>query len=444
MSWADNMQDASFRGVRFDVVSTRDSGNKDVAVYEYPYKDGADIDDMGNKPRNARLTALFWGDDYETRLQAFLAALDKRGHGELIHPVFGSMPKMQCLEYQVSHDAESVDYCSVEVVFLQGATEQPFFGSDFPLSKADTIFNQVQSSLDYAQNLIDDVLAPMRYAKKQMARAKYMASTALNMVTVLRSDITGFISSTTDFVNYPGAFIRDVQTALSLKSEQSKSTLSNTPGSYAATTTSSADVASIIMADWSESVTNLNAVARLPAQLASGEIAAPMPLPANIKPSDVIELSTLTTLQAAVQIAQDAADLLSTEDVIAQLPPEDIEAICNDVRTALQTSITQHRELYASDTQNVSASTTPVGLNWQPVVNELKDIALSVQQLSAAVITQRPPLISRVADSDTNLHLLAHRWYGDYTRAMELKRLNPQIRNPNDIQSGEILHAYSR
>lgn len=445
MSWSDSLLDASFRGVRFDVVNTRDSANRDVAVYEYPYVQGADVEDLGRKARNLRMTLLFWGDDYDSRLQALIKALDSKGSGELIHPVFGSMPKMQCIEYQVSHEAEMVDFCSVEVVFLEAATELPFFGSEFPLSQADVIFNQVQSVFDEAQQLIDDVLSPMRTAQKWMAKAKYMASTALNMVTIFRSDITGFISSTTDFIHYPSAFMSDLQTALSLTSSQSKSSISNNPGTYASSpSTGVADITSVIMADWGESLSQLQRVATLPTQLASGETTPPLPLPANIQPSDIAELAVLTTLQVSLQIALDAADLLSDETIAAVLSPTDIEKVTNDTRDALQRAIEQHRALYADDTQNISASTTPVGITWQPVVTGLKDIALSVQKLAAAIITQRPPLISHRVDSAANLHLLAHLWYGDFSRANELLRLNPQLHNPNDVKSGDILYAYSR
>jgi prophage DNA circulation protein len=36
-------------------------------------------------------------------------------------------------------------------------------------------------------------------------------------------------------------------------------------------------------------------------------------------------------------------------------------------------------------------------------------------------------MIQRTVASATNLHLLAHLWYGDYTRAGELKLLNPSL-----------------
>lgn len=61
MSWEASLQDASFRGVGFDVINTRDSTSRVTAVYEYPYIDGGDIEDLGRKPRNLIMTTLFWG-----------------------------------------------------------------------------------------------------------------------------------------------------------------------------------------------------------------------------------------------------------------------------------------------------------------------------------------------------------------------------------------------
>lgn len=365
MSWEDSLQDASFRGVRFDVVNTRDSASRDIATYEYPYVDGGDVDDLGRKPRNLRMTVLFWGDDYDVRLQAFLAALDTRGSAELIHPVFGSMTGMQCIEYQASHEAENVDYCVVEVVFIQGGLKLPFFGSDFPLSKADIIFNQAQSALEKAQTAIDNILSPLRTAKKWMKKAKSLATTTLNMVTVLKGELTGFVSSTSDFVNYPKAFMNDLQSALSLTSLQSKSSVSNNPGSYS----QSSDVsgtAGIVMADWKNGRNNLQDVAALPQQIVTGQKTVAVAVPAGSSTSDITELVTAVKIQVAIQLALDASDILSDSSISDILSPVDIEQITNDTRTAIQTAIDQTRDTFAADTQNVSAGETPGGVTWQP------------------------------------------------------------------------------
>ncbi|HDT2308278.1 TPA: DNA circularization N-terminal domain-containing protein [Citrobacter braakii] len=444
MSWETSLQDASFRGVGFDVINTRDSASRVTAVYEYPYIDGGDIEDLGRKPRNLIMTTLFWGDEYEIRLQSFLAALDKRGSAELIHPVFGSMPYMQCIEYQAFHEAENVDYCVVEVVFLQAKPEVPFFGSDNPLSQADIIFNQVQSTLDMAQTAIDNVLAPLRTAKKWMKRIKGLATTSLNMVTVLKGELTGFVSTTTDFINYPKAYMNDLQSALSLTSLSSKSSVSNNPGSYASTSSDVTGVAGIIMADWKSGNTSLQEVAALPEKLITGQTTSAVATPSGSSVSDIAELVTATRIQVALQLATDASDILSDESVITLLSPDDVEQIAGDTRKAIQQAIDLTRELFADDTQAVSSSVSASGVTWQPVVNGLKDIALAVQELGTTVITQRPPLTTRTVEADCNLHLLAHLWYADYSRASELLRLNPTLRNPNALKAGDVLNAYSR
>ncbi|HGD9019465.1 TPA: multidrug DMT transporter permease, partial [Escherichia coli] len=45
---------------------------------------------------------------------------------------------------------------------------------------------------------------------------------------------------------------------------------------------------------------------------------------------------------------------------------------------------------------------------------------------------------------DSCLLLLAWQWYGDYSRAAELQRLNPQLRDPNNITAGVVINAYAK
>ncbi|HDL8284786.1 TPA: DNA circularization protein [Yersinia enterocolitica] len=441
MSWSDSMLDVSFRGVRLDVINTRDTWSRDIAQHEYPYIDGADIQDMGRKARNIRLSVLFWGDDYDSRLQSFIAALDKPGAGELIHPIYGSMPNMQAIECQVSHDAENVDYCTVELVFLESKTGNPFFTQDYPTAQADVIFNQVQSLMDAEQSLMDNAMAPLRDAKKLMSKSKALASAALNMLIIFRSEITGFVGNTTDFVQYPGAFMSDLQSAVSLTSINTTSSGASAGSGVSAASAISQTNAT--MSDWGESHRQLTAIADMPAALVSGEKTAPVEMPAGTSVADIAELIAMVTIVVAGELAQDAADIFSDEEINSLLSPVEIERIANDTREFIQAAIDQHRAQYADATQEISSSPTALGIAWQPVVEGLKDIALAVQQLATNMITTRPPLIQRQVDSVSNLHLVAHRWYGDYRRAAELQRLNPQLRNPNNLKPGDVLYAYA-
>ncbi len=40
MGWAENLQNASFRGVQFEVLNTDEQISRDHAAYEYPFVDG--------------------------------------------------------------------------------------------------------------------------------------------------------------------------------------------------------------------------------------------------------------------------------------------------------------------------------------------------------------------------------------------------------------------
>ena len=68
----------------------------------------------------------------------------------------------------------------------------------------------------------------------------------------------------------------------------------------------------------------------------------------------------------------------------------------------------------------------------------------AVQRAAAAIIEARPPLISRPVTLRGNLRLIAHSWYGDHARAVEVARLNPGLRKPNLLMSGEVLNAYAQ
>ena len=238
--------------------------------------------------------------------------------------------------------------------------------------------------------------------------------------------------------------MNDLQSALSLTSLSSKSSVSNNPGSYASTSSDVTGVAGIIMADWKSGNTSLQEVAALPEQLITGQTTSAVATPSGSSVSDIAELVTATRIQIALQLATDASDILSDESVITLLSPNDVEQIAGDTRKAIQQAIDLTRELFADDTQAVSSSVSASGVTWQPVVNGLKDIALAVQELGTTVITQRPPLTTRTVEADCNLHLLAHLWYADYSRASELLRLNPTLRNPNALKAGDVLNAYSR
>ncbi|WP_332832860.1 DNA circularization N-terminal domain-containing protein [Escherichia coli] len=71
MGWAENLQNASFRGVQFDVLNTDEQISRDHAVYEYPFVDGADLHDLGRKGATVpHGLAFLWGEYYDINLKS--------------------------------------------------------------------------------------------------------------------------------------------------------------------------------------------------------------------------------------------------------------------------------------------------------------------------------------------------------------------------------------
>lgn len=113
------------------------------------------------------------------------------------------------------------------------------------------------------------------------------------------------------------------------------------------------------------------------------------------------------------------------------LTPGEIEGLAGNVRARLD------------DALHYTAAALPQG-SVHPVCEHLRTAARAMQQLAEAALNARPPLAIRTAGLACNFHLLAHRLYGDFTRADELRRINPQVRNPNFIDPNQELLVYVR
>ncbi|MDS0794703.1 DNA circularization N-terminal domain-containing protein [Burkholderia pseudomultivorans] len=428
MAWKDTLQDASFRGIVFDVQRTDDPIERDVARYAYPYVDGEDIVDLGQKARETSLTAIFFGDDYEERLKTFLNAISQPGPGELVHPVFGSMPEMQFLGGHVSHTADDVDACQVELRFAKANPGNPFFTGTLATQRADATAQVAQTAQDSAVNAFATAMDALKSAKAGLRRLNSLRDLMSDTLGPIRSLVTGFRSSVLDYVDFPRAFASDLI------------------GLVSGVTDFRSFDAGLVMSDWDGLLSQMDSIVKMPAAAAAGESVTIPGTPASTSnsssttpisrsrdadPEDVTMVATLVSAVVATTLAGIASDVMANELDTPTLTPDEVESISNDTRTHLQDAIDDARESMEL-------------VDYRPIVEPLKDTALAVQELAVDVIDQLPPIVSRTIDAPSNLTLLAFRWYGDYSRSAELMRLNPSIRNPNFIYRGDVLRGYAR
>jgi prophage DNA circulation protein len=112
------MLTASFKGVRFEVVSTEDTFGRALIVAEYPGRDGGHVADEGGKPRRVRLSAIFWGPSYQTDLRLLLDALADPGPGDLVHPVWGTL-QASAESWTVRQATEPTDEAAVDIAWVE-------------------------------------------------------------------------------------------------------------------------------------------------------------------------------------------------------------------------------------------------------------------------------------------------------------------------------------
>lgn len=421
MSWLLTLQDASFKGRKFEVVSTDDAVSRDVAQYERPYVDGADTEDLGRKAREFQIQAVFYGLFYEDALNTFLSILEEPGPGELVHPIWGSIPQAQLMSHRVHHDADMPDHATVDLVFVEHQDSDPFY------STAGSTMDDLMSAFDMATAMVEAVYAFGAFAGALVGAVVGGAFGLIAQVTglggltggimgQLRGVFAGSSSSASDYTKSPQAFGTDVRAAVEGLSD----------GRTYET-----------MADWRDMTVEADAVLQIPADLVAddSQVVSEDPdgaLPATLALStqDVARVETVLQVAVAADVVETAIQILAAQRDNPTMTPAEIEEVVNGARRYIVGAIEKNRQAWG----DVEA---------RPITEPLKSAAKKIQDLGLAVINMRPPLVTRRAAVASNFHLLAHIWYGDYSRSAELARLNPQIRNPNDIPAGEQINAYA-
>lgn len=408
MSWATSLLDASFRGVTFDVLDIDDAASHSTSVFEYPYLDGGEVEDLGTRPAQFSLNAIFYGEDYDTRLAKLLDALKVRGHGELIHPVWGSVPRAQVQDFSVHHGADAPDSATVRISFIETAELRTFWGSRLATQRAAAVTSPGDKAAATSAALTAAALARLRIANA-LSALDGVRTAMLGPLLAGVAEAKGLVVSGLDVLNAPRAWLADMG-----------SVTNSILGVGAYLDTAKADFRALGLAlD--------RALGIKPSRNGARLSAASVPTEAQVVDVVALHISVLS----ATTLSAGAGLVFAAEADAATLSPPEIEAVANTARQALANAMDDARAVLDMESA-------------RGIIEPLKDQALAVQLAAAAIIEARPPLIDRSVPLRGNLRLIAHAWYGDHTRAAEVARLNPSLQKPNMLKAGEVLNAYAQ
>lgn len=169
MSWRDQLQKASFRGVPFFVFSGSGEVGRRNVVHEYPLRDTPMVEDLGRAKRTFSVEAVVVGADYMAQRDALIEALEAFGSGELVHPWRGV--KQVCLTSpaRISESVEEGGCAKFSLEFTEaGENKLPSARIDTVATLADAVENnQAVAKADFASKwdlsgaskVLDDALA---------------------------------------------------------------------------------------------------------------------------------------------------------------------------------------------------------------------------------------------------------------------------------------------
>lgn len=396
MGWKDDLQDASFRGVQFECTSTNDAVSKALSTKQAPYSNDAEIEDMGNNPRDISINAIYSGEDYKTWLDALEAALLATGSGELIHPIFGIM-QVNVVEYNVDHNSDNYDACTIAIKFIQAKDK-----------KRKLFIPVVAPTKIYTEDIID---APASALEQHLKKLEILDQNQFfDTVNNIRNGINIFrdglnlAKTTIENILSPADFI------IGLVDDVTKLVTFDTNISA--------------LSKWRDLVHRVQRFEKLfqnddsPAQLQQVWRA----------------IQVASTVAITQKIIESVRLELAENNTETNLTPIDLAVIRQQNRQTIQAAVNAEREQISVDLNTVAVSQIQV---YKQVADQLH---LQIQEL----IEIRPPVIKTTIIVPCTLHWLAHQLYEDMNRASEIRRLNPDLINPAVLQVGMELTVYAR
>ncbi len=420
MAWKDKLQIASYKGIVADIQSVSDKGTRSTAGHKYPYRDGTDVEDLGMAGDQISTRWIFFGDDYELRLNTFLQALRSPGAGVLMHPVFGEIKTALPISWSVDHNDEAVDQATVAVEFVNAQALDKPFTAPSPLVLADQAVASADAARTAADNGLTGYINKLRSGPlgRVLALKDKLSQSLANAKRLLDITPLKVLLSDFDYVLYPSAFMADLRSTFDVALQGLP--FGGRNNSYA--------VAGAVLAS-SGAFEFYQVLARV----------QPSALAINIA-NDTLALAQSLPDQAAVRahcqvhgaavLTEAAMLVLAGEADTPLLARAELEQLANQTRTVCQAAI-----------DAVHAAYTPE--QSQPMADSLRKAAFYVQEAATGLLNQRPAIGRRLAPVAGPLRLVAQALYADPTRTLELARLNRLGRQPF-VDYGQELTAYAK
>jgi prophage DNA circulation protein len=158
----------SLDGIDLEMVDISDHSESSIVRYEYPYVDGADLENMGLKAGTCKIRCYFYDNEAQSTYNDHIILLNKLkgcGEHELLHPIYGVMKGMvdsvdvrkddrqRCAEIDISFVKRGIDAIQPSVADTVDAAQEGAFSAGVTEQLAELAADLSGSALDLHVNL---------------------------------------------------------------------------------------------------------------------------------------------------------------------------------------------------------------------------------------------------------------------------------------------------
>lgn len=183
-AWAERLQPASFRNVPFHVDSAAGTFGRRAVIHQFPGRDEPAAEDLGRRAREFTIECFVLGADYMAQRDALIAAAEEAGPGDLIHPYLGRVR----VQVSVARVRESTREGGMAAISLT-CTEVGAFA--FPSVRRDTAATVQRAAGDADAAAKEDFVSRFQAVGRSVARAQAALEGALAGVEAQVAGVTG-------------------------------------------------------------------------------------------------------------------------------------------------------------------------------------------------------------------------------------------------------------
>ena len=444
--WHTVVQDASFKGIGFDVMNLDETDGKVLVEHAKPFTNGVMLEDMGTQGRQVQVSAVFWGKQYHSRLNKLVETLAENGAGVLVHPVWGRMPNMMATSWHFRHEADYVDYATLDITFRESGEPQKIFVFENQfLMELERLIARIDTHRAALEGWIDSLMMT-----KQGVSALF--GSALGFWSAARGTFTA-VRLLFDLDSLRFGERGEYQAALfAPKIKTWHTDLATMVKIGILQTTNISETGEVNLQDsriprqrFDAALRQINQLYDIPRQVYAGVSGNQQNAQARLQRVTWIQVQSITQIVrlSSISVLFQAACIL-IEQYGESMNAPDLMHINRAVRTCVQNEIATLRNtlLQAQTLPEKDGSSHALYERTYTLIETLRTLSGSLNTLIIATINQKPPLVVRPAPLSGTLQQIVFAFYGDIGRADELLRLNPHIIHPNFIRKGDFINGY--